>query len=39
MTQINLCTEQKQTYRHAEQTCGCQEGGGREWGGLWVWGR
>ena len=29
MTQVNLFTKQKQTYRHREQICGCQEGG--EW--------
>ena len=28
MTQMNLSTKQKQTHRHREQTCGCQEGGG-----------
>ena len=28
----------KQTYRHREQTCGCQGGRGREWDGLGVWG-
>ena len=26
---MNLSTEQKQTHRHGEQTCGCQEGGGQ----------
>ena len=26
---MNLFIEQKQTYRHGEQTCGCQRGGGR----------
>ena len=25
---MNLSTEQKQTHRHREQTCGCQGGGG-----------
>ena len=25
----NLSTKQKQTHRHRDQTCGCQEGGGR----------
>ena len=25
---MNLPTKQKQTHRHREQTCGCQEGGG-----------
>ena len=27
---MNLSTKQKQTHKHREQTCGCQEGG--EWG-------
>ena len=27
---MNLSTEQKQTHRHREQTCGCQ--GGERWG-------
>ena len=31
-------TKQKQTHRHREQTCGCQEGVGREWDGMGVWG-
>ena len=26
MAQINLFMKQKQTYRHREQTCGCQGG-------------
>ena len=26
MAQINLSTEQKQTHRHGEQTCGYQDG-------------
>ena len=30
MIQMNLSTKQKQTHKHKEQTCGCQEGGG--WG-------
>ena len=30
MAQVNLSMQQKQTHRHREQTCGCQEGGG--WG-------
>ena len=37
MAQTNLSTEQKQTQRHREQTCGCQGRGEREWpwkGGL-----
>ena len=25
---MNISMEQKQTHRHAEQTCGCQGGGG-----------
>lgn len=35
MAQTNLPTEQKQTHRHGQQTCGCQGGrGGSEmdWG-------
>ena len=32
MTQMNLSTQQKQTHRHREQTCGCQGGGGWEEG-------
>ena len=28
MSQMNLSTEQKQTHRYREQTCGCQGGGG-----------
>ena len=35
---MNLSTEQKQTHRHGEQTCGCQAEAGREWDGLEVWG-
>ena len=27
MTQMNLCTKQKQTHRHGEQVCGGQEKG------------
>ena len=30
MMQVSLFTEQKQTHRHREQTCGCQ-GGGMDW--------
>ena len=37
MTQINLSTRQKQTYKHREQTCGCQGRGEKEWDGLGVW--
>ena len=34
---MNLSTKQKQSHRHREHTCGCQEGGeGREgWTGGW----
>ena len=28
MAQMNLSTQQKQTHRHREQTCGCQGEGG-----------
>ena len=28
MSQMNLSTEQKQTHRYGEQTCGCQWGEG-----------
>ena len=31
---MNISTKQKQTHRHREQTCGCQEGwggGGKDW--------
>ena len=28
MAQMNLSTKQKQTHRHREQICGCQERGG-----------
>ena len=34
MTQLNLSTAKKQTHRHGEQTCGCQEwgrGSGMDW--------
>ena len=37
MAQMNVPTKQKQTYRHGEQTCGCQGGGGKDWEGLRVW--
>ena len=36
---MNLFTEQKQTHRHREQTCGCQQGGRSEWDGPGVWGQ
>ena len=34
MAQINLSTKQKQTYRHTEQTCGCQWERGEEEGRI-----
>ena len=34
MAQMNLSTEKKQTHRHEEQTCSCQEGGGRIGSGM-----
>ena len=34
MAQINLSI--KKTHRHREQTCGCQEGGGRQQGVGWT---
>ena len=37
MAQIDLSTEQKQTSRHGEQTCGCQ-GGGEGSGMGWEFG-
>ena len=30
-------TKQKQTHRQGEQTCGCQEGDGREWDAWGFW--
>ena len=36
---MSLSTKQKQTHKHGEQTCGCQEGKEREWDGLGVWGQ
>ena len=37
MTQRNLSMKQKQTHRHREQTCDCQEVGsaGEGWIGSW----
>ena len=32
MAQMNQSTEQKQTHRPGEQTCGCHRGGG--WSGM-----
>ena len=34
---MNLPTEQKQTHRHRDQICGCQEGMGRERDALGIW--
>ena len=39
MAQMNLSTEKEHTHRLGEQTCGCQEGQGKEWHGLGVWGQ
>ena len=36
---MNLSTEKKQTHRHGEQTCGCQDGWEKEWNRLGVWGQ
>ena len=34
MAGMNLSTEQKQTHRHGQKTCGCQRGGeGVRWTG------
>ena len=34
MAQMNPSTKQKQTHRHRDQTCGCQDGGeGYGWTG------
>ena len=35
MIQMNLSMKQKQTHRHREQTCGCQDGCGAEGGMAW----
>ena len=35
---MNLSMKQKQTYRHREQTCGCQGGGGWGKGVDWEFG-
>ena len=37
MAQMSLSIKQKQTQKHREQTCGCQGGEEREWGGQGVW--
>ena len=34
---MNLSMKQKQTHRHREQICGCQDVGGWERDGLGVW--
>ena len=36
---MNLSMKQKQTHRHREQTCGCQEGGVWERDGVGGWGQ
>ena len=38
MAQVILSTKQKQTFRHGEQTCSCQRGGGWACDELGVWG-
>ena len=35
---MNLPTEQKQTHRHRDRSCGYQEGTGRERAALGIWG-
>ena len=35
MAQLNLSTKQRKTHRHRDQTCGCQEGGGKGRGMGW----
>ena len=37
MTQMNLSAKEKQTHRHREQTCRCQEGGERREGWIRIW--
>ena len=34
---MNLFIRQRQTYKHREQTCGCQGGGGKEGMDLGLW--
>ena len=36
MAKMNLSTKQKETYRHSEQTCNFQGGGGVEDGVGWT---
>ena len=38
MTQMNLCTKQKQTHRHREHPGGCQQGVGGGGGIDWEFG-
>ena len=33
---MNKPTKEKQSHRHREQTCGCQEGGESDGAGVWV---
>ena len=37
MAQMNISTEQKQTHRHRDQICGCQDGMGRKRDALGIW--
>ena len=37
MAQMILSAKQKQIRNYRKETCGCQGGGGREWGGGGVW--
>ena len=34
---MNLSVKQKQTHKHREQICGCQEGGGQGRDGVGGW--
>ena len=34
---MNISTEQKQTHRHRDQICGCQDGMGRKRDALGIW--
>ena len=34
---MNTSTKQKLTYRHRDQTCGCQRGGGEGEGQTGIW--
>ena len=37
MAQMNLSTKWKKTQGPREQSCHCQEGGGKKWEGQGVW--